>query len=134
MPDLEQILANLPGDPVDGDPVRCDSGLVYFDIVAGDGAAPSGTREIVTVHYTGWLTNHTPFDSSVERGEPSSFPLNRVIPGWAEGLLSMQVGGKRKLVIPHALGYGRRGSPPSIPPMATLVFDVELLGVMSDTE
>ena len=106
------------------------SGLRYLDLVVGTGAeAVAGLT--VEVHYTGWLLDAEKFDSSLDRGEPFSFPLGggRVIPGWDEGVAGMKVGGKRRLVIPPALGYGEGGYPPVIPPNSTLVFDVELLGV-----
>lgn len=104
------------------------SGLQFFDMKAGTGEVVPATAT-VEVHYTGWLTNGKKFDSSRDRGESISFPLNAVIPGWTEGVTGMKVGGRRKLVIPSNLGYGDRGSPPVIPPKATLVFDVEVLGI-----
>ena len=107
-----------------------ESGLKYEDIVVGTGPSPTAGQEI-TVHYTGTLEDGTKFDSSVDRGEPFKFTIGmgRVIKGWDEGVMTMKVGGKRKLVIPPQLGYGARGAGGVIPPNATLVFEVELLGV-----
>jgi FKBP-type peptidyl-prolyl cis-trans isomerase FkpA len=106
------------------------SGLVIEDVTVGEGAVAAAGQK-VTVHYTGWLTNGTKFDSSMDRNDPFVFPLGggRVIKGWDEGVQGMKVGGKRKLTIPPALGYGARGAGGAIPPNATLVFEVELLGV-----
>ena len=106
------------------------SGLQYDDEVIGDGAEATPGRS-VRVHYTGWLTDGTKFDSSQDRGQPFDFHLGagRVIKGWDEGVAGMKVGGKRKLTIPPDLGYGARGAGGVIPPNATLVFDVELLAV-----
>ena len=107
------------------------SGLKYQDLKVGDGAVAENGMT-VSVHYTGWLTDGTKFDSSVDRGQPFSFHLGagQVIRGWDEGVRGMRVGGKRKLTIPPDLGYGAAGTPGGpIPPNATLVFDVELKDV-----
>ena len=106
------------------------SGLTIEDLNVGTGAEAAAGQN-VKVHYTGWLTNGTKFDSSKDRGDPFIFPLGagRVIKGWDEGVQGMKIGGKRKLTIPPALGYGARGAGGVIPPNATLVFEVELLGV-----
>jgi peptidylprolyl isomerase len=120
---------NAPGIPALTGPIQTTaSGLRYIDEKVGDGASPKPTDN-VTVNYTGWLTNGTKFDSSVDRGQPATFPLSGVIKGWTEGLGSMKIGGKRRLIIPGALAYGAAGSPPTIPGNATLIFDVELLKI-----
>ena len=106
------------------------SGLQYKDLTVGDGAAAS-QGDTAVVHYTGWLLDGTKFDSSVDRGTPFEFPLGagRVIRGWDEGVGSMNVGGKRELIIPSDLAYGDRGAGGVIPGGATLKFEVELLGL-----
>jgi FKBP-type peptidyl-prolyl cis-trans isomerase FkpA len=110
--------------------VTSASGLQYQDIVVGSGAEaqPGAT---VSVHYTGWLTDGTKFDSSVDRNKPIEFVLGtgHVIQGWDEGLTGMKVGGQRRLTVPPELGYAEKGYPPVIPPNATLIFDVELVDV-----
>ncbi len=107
-----------------------ESGLQYIDEVVGEGAFPM-EGEMVTVHYTGKLTNGKVFDSSVKRNEPFSFVIGvgQVIKGWDEGVITMKPGGKRTLIIPPDLGYGSRGAGGVIPPDATLIFDVELLSI-----
>jgi peptidylprolyl isomerase len=113
---------------------KTPSGLQYEDTVAGTGAAPAKGQTCV-MHYTGWLWENgqkgKKFDSSVDRGKPFEFPLGagRVIKGWDEGVATMNIGGKRNLLIPPDLGYGARGAGGVIPPNATLLFEVELLGV-----
>ncbi|MBK7023854.1 MAG: FKBP-type peptidyl-prolyl cis-trans isomerase [Sulfuritalea sp.] len=106
------------------------SGLVIEEVLVGEGAE-ARAGQMVSVHYTGWLTDGTKFDSSKDRNEPFEFPLGarHVIAGWDEGVQGMKIGGTRKLTIPAALGYGARGAGGVIPPNATLVFEVELLGL-----
>lgn len=105
------------------------SGLLVKHTQEGTGASPTATDE-VKVHYEGRLIDGKVFDSSIKRGEPATFPLNGVIACWTEGLQTMKVGGKAQLVCPAAIAYGPNGSPPTIPPQATLVFDVELLEIV----
>jgi FKBP-type peptidyl-prolyl cis-trans isomerase len=109
--------------------VYTDSGMAYLVLEEGDGPSPE-PAQTVKVHYAGWLLDGTQFDSSYDRGQPATFPLNRVIAGWTEGVGLMKVGAKHKLVIPAELAYGAAGRP-GIPPNATLVFDVELLEIVS---
>ena len=117
-----------------GSTMTTQSGLKITDSKIGTGATPK-TGQTCIVHYTGWLYENgakgKKFDSSVDRGQPFEFPvgMHRVIAGWDEGVASMKVGGKRELIIPPALGYGARGAGGVIPPNATLIFEVELLGV-----
>ena len=117
-----------------GSTMTTQSGLKITDSKIGTGATPKPGQTCI-VHYTGWLYENgakgKKFDSSVDRGQPFEFPvgMHRVIAGWDEGVASMKVGGKRTLIIPPDLGYGARGAGGVIPPNATLIFDVELLGV-----
>jgi FKBP-type peptidyl-prolyl cis-trans isomerase len=105
------------------------SGLIYSEIKPGTGEQPKATDK-VKVHYKGTLTDGTVFDSSIDRGEPATFPLNGVIKCWTEGVQLMKVGGKGKLVCPSDIAYGDHGSPPKIKPGSTLVFEVELLEIV----
>src|SRR5579872_2320574 len=108
--------------------IKTPSGLVYRELRAGTGPSPKAT-DTVKVHYRGTLVDGTEFDSSYKRNEPTQFPLNRVIPCWTEGVQKMKVGGKSQLVCPSRLAYGDEGSPPVIPGRATLIFEIELLGI-----
>lgn len=109
---------------------KTESGIVITPIKPGSGATPKAT-DTVKVHYHGTLIDGTVFDSSVKRGEPATFPLNQVIKCWTEGVPHIKVGGKSRLVCPSNLAYGERGSPPAIRPGATLVFEVELLEIVT---
>ena len=119
-----------PPQPAPPQPVITPSGLSYLDMTVGMGPQPQAGQR-VTVHYTGWLENGTKFDSSIERGQPFTFVIGQgqVIKGWDEGVMAMKVGGKRKLIIPPHLGYGAQGAGGVIPPNATLIFEVDLLGI-----
>lgn len=119
-----------PSSAASGAEVTTASGLKYQDVKEGTGDVATAGKT-VSVHYTGWLTNGTKFDSSKDRGKPFEFPLGggRVIRGWDEGVQGMKVGGVRRLTIPPELGYGARGAGGVIAPNATLVFEVELLQV-----
>lgn len=107
---------------------KLPSGVIYIETAAGTGASPKPTDQ-VKVNYHGTLTNGEVFDSSRDRGEPVTFPLNGVIPCWTEGVQKMKVGGKAKLICPSETAYGDRGAPPKIKPGATLVFEVDLLSI-----
>jgi peptidylprolyl isomerase len=110
--------------------IKTPSGLQYEDLVPGSGASPSPGKKVV-VHYTGWLTDGKKFDSSLDKNEPFTFIIGagQVIPGWDEGVMTMKIGGKRKLIIPSNLGYGAAGAGGVIPPNASLVFEVLLLDI-----
>ena len=131
-PSKTQAADKAPAGPtkVSGQPVTTASGLKYWEIKKGSGPTAVNGKTI-KVHYTGWLADGKEFDSSLDLGEPIEFVLGagKVIKGWDEGVAGMKVGGKRQLRIPPELGYGRRGAPPTIPPNATLIFDVQLVAV-----
>lgn len=107
---------------------KAPSGLIYIPVAEGTGPSPKATDK-VKVHYVGTLVDGKEFDSSIKRGEPITFPLNGVIPCWTEGVQKMKVGGKAKLVCPSSIAYGDDGRPPVIPGGATLIFEIELLGI-----
>ena len=123
-PDSKAFLDQAAAEP---GAVKTASGLVYRVITAGSGASPKAT-DTVKVHYRGTLTNGKEFDSSYGHA-PAEFPLNRVIPCWTEGVQLMKVGGKSRLVCPSDIAYGDAGAPPDIPGGATLIFEIELLGI-----
>ena len=121
--------ASLSAVAADAKETKTASGIVITTLKEGTGASPKST-ETVKVHYRGVLENGKEFDSSYGRGQPATFPLNRVIACWTEGVQTMKVGGKAKLLCPANLAYGSRGVPGTIPPDATLIFEVELLEIV----
>jgi FKBP-type peptidyl-prolyl cis-trans isomerase FkpA len=124
--EAEAFLAKKAAEP---GAVKTESGLIYKEIKPGTGESPAATDR-VKVHYHGTIRTGEVFDSSVERNEPATFPLNQVIPCWTEGLQKMKVGGKAQLVCPSKIAYGEQGRPPKIPGGAALVFEVELLEIV----
>ena len=120
--------SKLASTPSDSTYMVTETGLKYAVVKEGNGKKPAAT-DAVTVHYTGKLTDGTVFDSSVSRGEPATFPLNRVIPGWTEGLQLMKEGGTTVFYIPSTLAYGEQGAPGAIPPNSDLIFEVQLISV-----
>lgn len=126
----EKTKMKLQQDKNEEKTITTATGLKYIDETPGKGTSPT-TGQTVKVHYTGRLENGTKFDSSVDRGQPFEFTIGvgQVIKGWDEGVSTMKIGGKRKLIIPSQLAYGSRGAGSSIPPNSTLIFDVELLGI-----
>src|SRR5262245_46513362 len=126
----EDFLAKVAAAP---GATKTDSGLVITTLTPGTGAVPTA-NDTVRVHYHGTLIDGTVFDSSVQRGQPATFPLKGVIKCWTEGVQHMHVGGKSRLVCPPQLAYGERGAPPRIKPGATLVCDVELLDIVKDAK
>jgi peptidylprolyl isomerase len=131
--ELVDIQAGAPAAPTKVDDAKyttTPSGLKYYDFVVGSGTEAT-TGKTAVMNYTGWLTNGTMFDSSLNRGETFPFKLGagQVIKGWDEGVAGMRIGGKRQLVIPATLGYGTQGAGGVIPPNATLIFEVELVDV-----
>lgn len=125
-PDSTNTPAPVSDTP--GDTITTASGLKYIMLHEGTGAKPTPGKS-VSVHYTGYLTDGSKFDSSVDRGQPISFAIGKgqVIQGWDEGIMLLKAGSRARLIIPHELGYGAQGYPPVIPPSATLIFDVELV-------
>ena len=128
-PSTPPVAAAAPAGNQGGEMTTTASGLKYQVLKHGTGTASPKATDMVTVNYEGKLLDGTVFDSSIARGQPASFPLNRVIPGWTEGLQLMKVGDKFKFVIPANLAYGANSPSPAIPPNSTLVFEVELLGI-----
>ncbi len=123
----DQVAAQLPGDATES-PMQGDFGGVQWIVLQeGTGASPKGPDSMVKVNYSGYLVDGKKFDSSIDRGKPIEFRLDRVIKGWTQGVQPMKIGEKRKLIIPWSLAYGEQGRPPVIPPKATLIFDVELV-------
>lgn len=122
------LALSLAGAALAQSPVTTKSGLVYQSLKEGSGTSPAAT-DTVKVHYRGTFPDGREFDSSYKRGEPTEFPLNRVIPCWTEGVQLMKPGGKAKLTCPPAIAYGERGAGGVIPPNATLSFEIELISV-----
>ena len=126
---LATLAALASASAIAGKPETTASGLIYESLKYGSGAQPTAESR-VEVHYRGTLTDGKEFDSSYKRGQTATFPLNRVIPCWTEGVQTMKVGGKAKLLCPSNLAYGSRGVPGTIPPDASLVFEIELLDIL----
>ena len=122
-----EVIPRYPGWPMEGEWTTLPSGVMYYDVKVGKGKEPKNSTSLVTVHYEGFLNDGSKFQSTYDQKRPMKSPLSGGIPGWREGLLSMRVGGKRKILIPPNMGYGPGGKAPFVPPNATLVFDVHLL-------
>ena len=120
---------SLPATAAEVKETKTASGIVITTLKDGNGASPKST-DTVKVHYRGTFTDGKEFDSSYKRGQPATFPLNQVIPCWTEGVQTMKIGGKAKLLCPPELAYGKRGAPGVIPPDTTLLFEVELLEIL----